>query len=161
MENLLYRKLKEKSYTPNKVAEVGVYLPSTSNIINFILDKLPTILVEPEPRSINAIKSYFDPKLDITLFPFAVYDKSCELEMTNAEASTFVSELTESPAIINDGLTSSKDIFKVKAVTFNEIDPGDIELLSIDIEGSEWFVLKHMKSRPDVISIETHGAIYI
>ena len=34
-------------------------------------------------------------------------------------------------------------------------------MISIDTEGSEWFVLKYMISRPKVISIETHGAAYL
>ena len=36
-----------------------------------------------------------------------------------------------------------------------------IDLISIDAEGSEWFVIKNMKSRPTVISIETHGGMYV
>lgn len=41
------------------------------------------------------------------------------------------------------------------------LDDGNIDLISIDTEGSEWYVIKYLKSRPDVISIETHGAVYV
>ncbi|MBO0929960.1 FkbM family methyltransferase [Fibrella aquatilis] len=44
---------------------------------------------------------------------------------------------------------------------FSEIDTGEFDLLSIDIEGSEWYVLKYMVSRPNVISVETHGKFYV
>lgn len=48
----------------------------------------------------------------------------------------------------------------VESKTFDKIDDGTIDLISIDIEGGEWYVLKHMKSRPSVISIETHWKNY-
>jgi hypothetical protein len=48
----------------------------------------------------------------------------------------------------------------VRCTTFDRLDDGSIDLISIDTEGSEWFVLKYITSRPDVISIETHGAAY-
>ncbi len=44
---------------------------------------------------------------------------------------------------------------------FDKIDDGSIDLLSVDIEGAEWYVIEYMVSRPDIISLETHGAIYI
>src|SRR5690606_16182488 len=40
------------------------------------------------------------------------------------------------------------------------VDDGSIDLLSIDVEGSEWFVLQSLRSRPGVITLETHGARY-
>jgi hypothetical protein len=55
---------------------------------------------------------------------------------------------------------NEQDKFVVEARTFDQIDDGTIDLLSVDVEGSEWFVLKHMTSRPSVISIETHGSLY-
>ena len=51
--------------------------------------------------------------------------------------------------------------FTADAKLFSEIDDGTIDLISIDTEGSEWFVIKNMKSRPTVISIETHGGMYV
>ena len=66
------------------------------------------------------------------------------------------------PSVVNDGhRTEDADTLVVPAERFDSIDDGTIELLSIDIEGSEWYVIKHMKSRPVVISVETHGKLYI
>ena len=50
---------------------------------------------------------------------------------------------------------------EVECKLFSDIDKGDIDLLSIDTEGSEWYVLLTIISRPKVISIETHGKYYI
>ena len=64
--------------------------------------------------------------------------------------------------MVNDSYDIKKNnSTKVNAKKFSSEDPGDIDLISIDIEGSEWFVIKHMLSRPDIISIETHGGYYI
>jgi len=159
----LYIKVKEKNLSINKVCEVGVYLPETSNIIDFILNGVETILVEPYPPAIDAIKEYFkDNNENITLHKVAIYDREGELELSNAEASTFVSELPSSPALVNDKYIpgNSKKI-KVKCIKFSSIDDGDIDLLSVDTEGSEWYVLQTMKSKPLVLSIETHGKFYV
>lgn len=62
---------------------------------------------------------------------------------------------------MNDNYVSdSENKINVEAKTFDEIDDGTIDLLSVDIEGGEWFVIKHLKSKPGVISIETHWKNY-
>ena len=58
-DKLIYRMVSSRSIPIQKVCEVGVYLPETSNIIDFIKQGKETILIEPEPNSIQAIKSYF------------------------------------------------------------------------------------------------------
>ena len=159
---LLYRKVSSKTIPIQKVCEVGVYLPETSNIIDFIKEGKETILVEPEPNSIQAIKSYFQDYSNVTLIPIAIYKHNGTLTLAKAEASTFVSDLPMSPALINDQyqIDANKNI-DVECKVFSDIDEGDIDLLSIDTEGSEWYVLLTMVSRPKIISIETHGKFYI
>ena len=158
----IFRKLENKSLKFGHVAEVGVYLPETSNILDFILDGVRTTLVEPDARSLRAIDKFFKGRDNITVHPVAVCDKPGKVELLQRDASTFLKDLDASPAIVNDDYqTNEQDIFSVQAVRFDEIDDGTIDLLSIDIEGGEWFVLKHMKSRPAVLSIETHGAMYV
>ena len=77
-----------------------------------------------------------------------------------SRSSSFISSSNSSPAIINDSYDKENNTtVKVKAKKFSSEDPGNIDLISIDIEGSEWFVIKNMISRPNVVSIETHGAI--
>ncbi len=158
----LYKKLHNKGYIPKKVAEVGVYLPQTSNILDWVNDGIESILVEPDPVTVDAIKKYFPNSSNITLHPCAVADERGTLELIRAGASTYASNLPHSPAIVNDGnVRENSESFSVKVVLFSDVDPGDLNILSIDIEGGEWFVLKHMKSRPDLISIETHAGAYI
>jgi FkbM family methyltransferase len=159
---LIYRRLVQKKFIPSHVAEVGVYLPETSNILDYIKQGIRTTLVEADPRCVTAIREYFGDKYPITLHPVAVFDSEGSIELINRAASTFASVLNSSPALVNDAYQKQDtDKFTVPAKRFDSLDDGTIDLLSIDIEGCEWYVLKYMKSRPAVISVETHGKRYI
>lgn len=160
-EKKIYIKSKQKGFHPKHVCEVGVYLPPTSNVIDFINEGVRTTLVEPDPKSIKEIKSIFKDKLNVILHPVAVFDYDGELELSPLAASTFVSTLTASPALINSShVPKDEEKFTVKCLKFDKIDDGSIELLSVDTEGCEWYVIKNLKSRPSIISIETHGKYY-
>lgn len=160
--SLLCRRLKAKGFRPTHVAEIGVWHPHTSNIHQFIQGGIRTTLVEPDPNSIALIKSQFAKYDNVTLYECALCDFNGQVELCQRESSTFVSSLTSSPALVNDDYDIKQtDKFTAEARLFSEIDDGTIDLLSVDTEGSEWFVIKHMTSRPVVISIETHGGMYV
>lgn len=162
INNLLCHKLDKKGFSPFHVAEVGVWHPHTSNISQYIEGGVKTTLVEPDPDSISLIKSQFSNKNNVTLYEVAVFDFNGEVELYKRESSTFVSSLSASPALINDDCDiQTVEKFTAKAVLFSEIDDGTIDLISIDTEGSEWFVIKNMRSRPTIISLETHGGMYV
>jgi FkbM family methyltransferase len=158
----LYQRVKNKGFEPSHVAEVGVWHPNTSNIYQYIQDGIKTTLIEPDPASIELIKSHFGNKNNVTLYENAVCDFRGEVDLYKRESSTFVSLLSSSPTLVNDDFDIQKaEKFTAKAKLFSDIDDGTIDLISIDTEGSEWFVIKNMISRPAVISIETHGGMYI
>jgi FkbM family methyltransferase len=158
---IIYRKVRDKKISINCVCEVGVYLPETSNIIDFIKEGIDTILVEPDPQTIVKTKEYFLGYHNIKLHPVAIYDYNGRLSLSKAGASTFVSELPSSPALVNDfyKIDTARNI-EVDCMVFSAIDNKKIELLSIDTEGAEWFVIKNLVSRPKIISTETHGKFY-
>ncbi|VFQ45003.1 FkbM family methyltransferase [Desulfoluna butyratoxydans] len=158
--SLLYKKTIKNGFSPSHVAEVGVWHPDTSNILRYIESGIKATLVEPDPDSINLIKKTFTLG-NVTLHEVAVCDFDGEVELCKRESSTFVSFLPDSPAITNDNcIVQETEKFTVKAVRFNSIDDGSIDLLSVDTEGSEWFIIKNLISRPAIVSIETHGGIY-
>ncbi len=98
---------------------------------------------------------------NVVVYPYAIYDYNGKLELVQRNASTFVKDLPASPALVNDKYTIRKnDTFEVECKVFNDIDPGNIELLSVDTEGCEWYVIKNLVSLPEVISLETHGKFY-
>jgi FkbM family methyltransferase len=157
----IYNRIKSKGITIQCACEVGVYLPETSNVIDFIREGVETILVEPDPSSLAAITTYFSDRKNITLHPVAVYEHDGTITLAKAGASTFVSDLPASPALVNDRYHIDKEKnIDVPCTKFSSIDNGRIDLLSIDTEGCEWYVLKYMTSRPKVISVETHGKYY-
>jgi FkbM family methyltransferase len=157
----IFKKLNKKGFKPQHVAEVGVYFPQTSNIYDYALQGTRTTFVEPNPDSIQRIKQHFEGCENITLHEVAVFDRNASVKLVQREASTFLSIVDNSPAIVNDLYqVNQADIFEVDAVTFDKIDDGTIDLISIDVEGSEWYVLQNLISRPAVISLETHGGLY-
>lgn len=161
MNEELYNNCKKIGFNPKKVAEVGVYFPETSNIIGFINDGIPAMLIEPDPICVRRIETYFQKYKQVEIFPVAIYEEHTEITLYRANASTFVSKLESTPALVNDKYKpQEKDLFYVQALTFDEIDDGLIELLSVDTEGCEWYVIKNMLSRPHIISLETHAKKY-
>ena len=162
-EKTLYKKFLSKKIRVDHVCEVGVWLPEMSNILDFIVrDRIRTTLVEPDPKSIAAIRTYFRDYSNVGLLPYAAYDRHGELELVQRNASTFVSTLPYSPAQVNDDYRIRKeDTFTVECRRFDELDDGSIDLLSVDTEGSEWYVIRYLKSRPLIISVEMHGKSYL
>lgn len=156
----IYRKLKRRKITFQHVCEVGVYFPETSNIFDFIRDGVRATLVEANPAAAEKIKDYFE-GYKIQLFPVAVWDFNGTIKLSKAAGSTFVTALKSSPAIINENYkVSEENTIEVPCMVFSDIDDGTIDLISIDVEGCEWYVIKHLKSRPAIISVETHGKYY-
>lgn len=157
----IYEKLQAKSLSLQHVCEVGVYVPATSNILDFIRDGIRTTLVEADPDVAEQIRQTFADAPNVRLYPVAVWDTTGTLRLSKAASSTFATELPTSPALENDRYhISEATTFEVPCVQFSEIDDGSIDLLSIDIEGGEWYVVKHLRSRPKVLSLETHGKYY-
>lgn len=156
----LYKKLLRKKIRFTHVCEVGVYYPETSNILDFIRQGIRATLVEADPESVEKIRNYFLNE-NVRIIPVAVWDDNGMISLSKARASTFVSLLPQSPARANDNYrVSDAETFTVAARKFSEIDDGSIDLLSADIEGAEWYVIKHLRSRPKIISVETHGKYY-
>lgn len=157
----LYEMCRRKGITPSRVAEVGVYMPELSNVLGFVQDGIPAELIEADPICVAQMRIYFAGADNVRIIPYAVWDSNGRISLYRAKASTFVANVGEAPAIVNDGYRPrEEDRFEVEARRFGELDPGDIDLLSIDIEGAEWHVLKDLRSRPRVIAIETHAARY-
>jgi FkbM family methyltransferase len=158
--NRIYEKLAPRKITFQHVCEVGVYIPETSNILEFINTGVRTTLVEADPEVAEKSRVVFQGK-NVRVYPVAVWDTTGTLKLSKAASSTFATDLPTSPALENDRYHISEALtFEVPCVQFSEIDDGTIDLLSIDIEGGEWYVLKHLRSRPKVLSIETHGKYY-
>lgn len=141
--------------------EVGVWRPEFSNMLGWIAAGTRTTLVECDPAIVTELRTQFGGAPHVRIVDVAVADVPGELTLYRAGASTFGANVPRSPAIVNDGFEVSKgESFTVPAVTFDTLDDGTIDVLAIDVEGGEWFVLRHLRSRPAIVSIETHGKRY-
>lgn len=157
----LYQRLQKKNVTFSHICEVGVFEPQASNILEFIRQRIRATLIEADPDLASSIVDYFK-DYPVTVHPVAVWDYAGPQTLAKANASSFVIALQSTPALVNDNYQLNLDnTFARESIVFSSIDPGDIDLISIDIEGGEWYVLKHMLSRPKVISVETHGKNYV
>ena len=91
--NKLYKKLKSKNFVPKVVAEVGVCNATASNIYEYILQGVETILVEPDESSINDIKNHFNKLKNVNLVEKAIYDKQGMITLVHRGAATYIMTL--------------------------------------------------------------------
>lgn len=142
--------------------EVGVWLPEYSNLVGWIEGGTRSTLVECDPVTVAKLRERWGTRANVRIADVAVADAPGTLTLHRAGASTFGANVPQSPARVNDGYDPARgETFTVPAVTFDTLDDGTIDVLAIDIEGGEWYVLRHLVSRPAVISVETHGKRYV
>lgn len=143
------------------VTEIGVYFSKNCVLNSFIEAGVQTTLIEADPLCVQELTAAFSKYKNVHIEPRAIWDSAKKLSFYRVRASTFAAEVEGSPAQINDSYQASdSDRFEVDAVPFSEVDPGTFDLVLIDVEGAEWNVLKTMKSRPQVISLEMRAGLY-
>jgi len=158
----IHRRLARRGFRPSHVAEVGVWRPEVANVAGWIDEGVRATLVEPDPAAVTAILRRWGDRPGVAVHAVAVFREPGRLTLARRGPSTFVSALDVSPAIVDDRYRRrSEDLFEVEAVTFDAIDDGTIDLLCVDVEGCEWYVLERLRSRPRVLAVETHGAVYV
>lgn len=157
----IHNELKRINVDVRKVCEIGVYYPETCSSIEFIHLGKKVTLIEADPLCIEKLQDHFRQKQNVTIHSKAIWSERKKLTFYRANASTFAEDITESPAIVNDAYALNEtDAFVADAVLFSDIDPGDFDVVLVDVEGAEWDVISFMKSRPQVISIEMRANLY-
>lgn len=126
-----------------------------SSFHNFLTENHRLDILEPIPRNIENIKRVYGGWSNVTIHPVAVWKYSGKIRMYNLGILSYV-EGVESPATSGFGyIPKESDLIEVDAITFDQFDDGTIDMLDLDMEGSEWFAIQKMISRPRVIVIET------
>ncbi len=168
------------------IAEVGVNSPRFCRVDEFIKDGQKVILVEPLARHAQELRAQYA-AYNVTVIEKAIVDQPGPVTLIDRDQSSFIlSPSTQThpilakdtyafastgsgdalstkitPAIANDGaLTQQNHGLIVEGVTFDTIDPADIAVLLVDVEGAEYYVIKHLLSRPKIIVLETHYKKY-
>lgn len=149
------------------VVEIGTYFPNAAQTANFIEAGHRVTLIEPNPQACEALRQKWGKLKNITILNKAIFNKKCEKVFCQIIASDFHKPSSSwlhgvrSPYLEMHKTGQIPDVqtdkIKVQCVTFDEIDTGKIDLLFVDAEGCEWYVIQKMKSRPRLIKLETHG----
>lgn len=181
----LYKLSQELGIKPRTCLEVGAAHPTTCQLREFISNGMSCVLFEANPRlyyclsegwskneDFNFEKSWpkptpppydnpgFKDLKNVKLYNIGIYDKEGEINVYERNASSFI-EGVFSPAKSNDGyLEKPEHAFKIKCDTIDKYDDGTIDILAADCEGCEYYALKYLKSRPQLICLETHGQKY-
>lgn len=168
---------------PRTLVEVGAAHPATYRLGQYAGGSSKVILVEANPRLWYCLANGYEdgdfreswphhdappfahPGLghhpNISVVHAAIADKTGETVLFEVNASSYIGGI-DSPARVNDGFKENADDARVvPAMTIDEIDDGTIDVLLADCEGSEWFCLKHLKSRPRLIIFELSGQGYV
>ena len=148
--------------TIKKAAEIGVYTFESSAIKPFIMHGVECDLYEAIPSYCQKIKEEVAPFPNVRLINCAVGDYNGEMILCLAGPSTFNAQQKESPAINHDKLDITKaSSISVPCRDFHDLDRGEYDYVSIDVEGGEFNILDRMISRPVIINLETQSRDYI
>ena len=149
----------------SRAAELGVFSYADSAIRGFGEAGALCDLYEPVPAFCDRIAGEIAGRPNVRLFRVAVtnHNGTLELYLAGLEGgSTFAAGQVASPATVIDGFDpAAASPITVPARDFAELDDGGYDVVSIDVEGGEWLALKRMRSRPTVLSIETHFRRYV
>lgn len=115
------------------------------------------VLFEPLFSYYEEIKNAISKYPNVELHNIVIYDYNGQCDFIENGQLSYIQGLN-SPYVQFGG---SHNITKsICCARISEFDKGDIDLLLLDMEGADWFALKHLISRPQTIIIETQCSIY-
>jgi len=148
---------------PKVIFEVGTGAVESTKCLKYFCSDIKCILFDPikkftDDLSIIAIKNNCK---NVVIHNCAIGDHNGEVEIyDHLEATSIVGIQNPSFQVGNkEGYLNSpynKGIIKVPCFTIDKFDEGNIDILYIDTEGSEWFCIKHLISRPKIIHVEMY-----
>jgi FkbM family methyltransferase len=114
------------------------------------------IFIEPDPAMArNARRNY--PWAEVHEVAIAENFGTANLRKLNG--ASYIKGIAWAPAFSACPSRAKKaGKVSVQTVPFSDLDDGKIDMLNLDCEGSEWFVLKAMTSRPRFLQIELYSA---
>ena len=140
-----------------KVFEIGVGHLYHCRTLSFIDTDTECWLFEPNPICFKELESQLAHKSNFKLFNYAVGSENKECNLCLAGPSSFL-EGASSPEKSRNS-TAEHDLEKtlIQIKSIQDIDPGDIDILLLDTEGSEFDIIKNLISRPKQISVEMYS----
>lgn len=117
-------------------------------------------IFEANPNHFQAVWNTYRYLDHVTVHQVALWHTPGVLQFHLDGPSSYVDGL-KSPSVTNDGTLGKTHVIQVGANTFDKYDDGTIDLLEIDIEGAEWYILEKMISRPRWITVELQWKTYV
>lgn len=118
-------------------------------------------LFEPNKEYYKEILEKAGDRKNVKIHNLAIGDFNGEITLCEQETSSYLegidSVIKQCAKLGGNDDFKPRDRYSVPIITFDKVDDGTIDLLRVDTEGSEWFALKYLISRPKQINIETHG----
>ena len=140
-----------------KIFEVGVGEYWQSRTLQYRNTDTECWLFEPNPISFKEIEMNLSGYKNFKLFNCALGSENKNINFFLAKGSSFI-EGIKSPEIAHD-IESEKHLTKV-IVEMKDIkifDQGDIDVLLLDTEGSEFDIIRSLISRPRDILVEMYS----
>lgn len=140
-----------------KIWEIGVGEPYQSRTSHFINTDIECWLFEPNPISFAGIKERFEQHNNFKLFNFALGAENKNVNFFLAKGSSYIEGFNSPDLCGNPNSMDEKEKISVQMKDMQQVDPGDIDVLLLDTEGSEYDIIKRMNSRPRKIVIEMYS----
>lgn len=147
----------------NHIAEVGVWTPKVCRSKPFILAGKRVELFEPEPNAYQQLVDAYKRYPNTTVYNIAITDHEGEETLVWCDQGSFLANVEKPPLKQDDfhhvwtpEYYNSRPKLTVKCDTWAKYDDGTIDMLLLDMESSEWHVIKELRSRPRIIGVETH-----
>jgi FkbM family methyltransferase len=158
----LFRRVTARGLRPAHVAEVGVGPPELSVAWPWVERGIRVTLMEPDPEAARLLREALTSRPKVRLVEVAVAEREGPVVMYHRGTTSFLATVGASPAVSEGGYQPDPgDRIEVRGVPFEHLDDGTIDVLAVDVEGAEWLVIRALRSRPAVISVETHGVRYV
>lgn len=146
------------------LCEVGVGPPSMAYAHLVWNDPNVEVLAfEPHPEYYAAVSEAAGLRPNVTIHNVAIGDENGQMDLITEGTSSSLVGVASPFAQHYRKPDAEKPKVKVEVRRISEYDHGQIDILRVDTEGSEWWTLKHLVSRPRQIVVETHNdlATYI
>jgi FkbM family methyltransferase len=148
-------------FTPKHVIEVGVAEPWNSHVKEFFFSCPKIQMFEPNPKYYKMLVEWYSGLSNLTIHNLAVANTNDKIGFYTDATSIKDVPYNTADKMVPNYSRSQDNLIEVQACTIDNFDDNNIDIIAIDTEGSEWFTLKHMISRPKIVCVETHGTNYI
>lgn len=121
------------------------------------------ILFEPNKRYYDEVKAAIGNRTNVEIYNVAIGDENGIMKLYDEGTSSSLEGVASPFAQHHKADPATKPYMNVEVRRMSEFDNGQIDILRVDTEGSEFACLKHLVSRPKQIVVEIYNdlATYI